>query len=33
MPRHSRRRICHALRWLRTKRLEKPWKKHGNIPL
>jgi propionyl-CoA carboxylase beta chain len=33
MPRDSRRRICHALRWLRTKRLENPWKKHGNIPL
>ena len=33
MPRRSRRRICHALRWLRTKRLENPWKKHGNIPL
>ena len=33
MPRDSRRRIRHALRWLRTKRLENPWKKHGNIPL
>jgi propionyl-CoA carboxylase beta chain len=33
MPHDSRRRICHALRWLRTKRLENPWKKHGNIPL
>jgi propionyl-CoA carboxylase beta chain len=33
MPRHTRWRICHALRWLRTKRLENPWKKHGNIPL
>ena len=33
MPHGTRRRICHALRWLRTKRLENPWKKHGNIPL
>ena len=33
MPRDTRRRVCTALRWLRTKRLENPWKKHGNIPL
>jgi propionyl-CoA carboxylase beta chain len=33
LPRRSRLRICRALRWLRTKRLENPWKKHGNIPL
>jgi propionyl-CoA carboxylase beta chain len=33
MPHGSRRRICRALRRLRTKRLENPWKKHGNIPL
>jgi propionyl-CoA carboxylase beta chain len=33
MPHGTRLRICHALRWLRTKRLENPWKKHGNIPL
>ena len=33
MPRSTRRRLCQALRWLRTKRLENPWKKHGNIPL
>ena len=33
LPRRTRLRICHALRWLRTKRLENPWKKHGNIPL
>jgi propionyl-CoA carboxylase beta chain len=32
-PRRSRLRICRALRWLRTKRLDNPWKKHGNIPL
>jgi propionyl-CoA carboxylase beta chain len=33
LPRRSRLRICRALRWLRTKRLDNPWKKHGNIPL
>jgi propionyl-CoA carboxylase beta subunit len=33
MPHDTRRRVCTALRWLRTKRLENPWKKHGNIPL
>jgi propionyl-CoA carboxylase beta chain len=33
MPRDTRRRVCTALRWLRTKRLDNPWKKHGNIPL
>jgi propionyl-CoA carboxylase beta chain len=33
MPRDSRRRIAHSLRWLRTKHLANPWKKHSNIPL
>jgi propionyl-CoA carboxylase beta chain len=33
MPHNTRLRICHALRWLRNKRLENPKKKHGNIPL
>ena len=33
MPHGTRRRICWSLRWLRNKRLENPWKKHGNIPL
>lgn len=33
MPRGTRRRIIHSLRWLRTKKLENPWKKHDNIPL
>jgi propionyl-CoA carboxylase beta chain len=33
MPHNTRPRICHALRWLRNKRLENPKKKHGNIPL
>jgi propionyl-CoA carboxylase beta chain len=33
MPHGTRRRIGRSLRWLRGKRLENPWKKHGNIPL
>ena len=33
MPRGTRRRIVHALRWLRGKRLENPPKKHDNLPL
>ncbi|MCS6877054.1 MAG: acyl-CoA carboxylase subunit beta [Geminicoccaceae bacterium] len=33
MPHGTRRRIAQSLRWLRTKKLENPWKKHGNIPL
>jgi propionyl-CoA carboxylase beta chain len=33
MPQNTRRRICGALRLLRTKRLDNPWKKHDNIPL
>lgn len=33
MPRETRSRICRDLRMLRNKRLENPWKKHGNIPL
>ncbi|GIX18070.1 MAG: propionyl-CoA carboxylase beta chain [Rhodothalassiaceae bacterium] len=33
MPHSTRRRICRALRFLRTKKLENPWKKHDNIPL
>jgi propionyl-CoA carboxylase beta chain len=33
MPRNTRRRICRALRMLRTKHVETPWKKHDNIPL
>ena len=28
-----RRRLCRALRMLRNKQLENPWKKHDNIPL
>ena len=33
MPHGTRRRIAGALRLLRTKQLENPWKKHDNIPL
>ena len=33
MPHATRRRIARALRLLRNKQLENPWKKHDNIPL
>ncbi len=33
MPRESRKRICRSLAMLRAKKLENPWRKHGNIPL
>ena len=33
MPHNTRRRIARALRMLRDKQLDNPWKKHGNIPL
>ena len=33
MPRNTRRRLCRALKMLAGKRLDNPWKKHGNIPL
>ena len=33
MPHSTRRRVAHALRWLATKKVAKPWRKHGNIPL
>ncbi|MGH1420645.1 MAG: acyl-CoA carboxylase subunit beta [Hyphomonas sp.] len=32
-PHSTRRRVAKALRTLRTKQLENPWKKHDNIPL
>lgn len=32
-PRDTRQRICRSLAMLRDKRLENPWRKHGNIPL
>jgi len=33
MPHDTRRQICRDLRMLRDKKLENPWKKHGNLPL
>ncbi|WP_038034488.1 acyl-CoA carboxylase subunit beta [Thermopetrobacter sp. TC1] len=33
MPRNTRRRLIRALRMLRNKHVEAPWKKHDNIPL
>ncbi|HER26779.1 MAG TPA: acyl-CoA carboxylase subunit beta, partial [Rhodospirillales bacterium] len=33
MPHNTRQRVCRSLRMLDGKRLENPWKKHGNIPL
>lgn len=33
MPRNTRVRVCRSLRMLAEKKLENPWKKHGNIPL
>ena len=33
MPSATRQRICRSLAMLRNKKLENPWRKHGNIPL
>ena len=33
MPHETRGRICRSLAMLRDKKLENPWRKHGNIPL
>ena len=33
MPHSTRRRVARALRLLRNKDLQNPWKKHDNIPL
>jgi propionyl-CoA carboxylase beta chain len=33
MPRDTRVRVCRSFRMLAGKKLENPWKKHGNIPL
>ncbi len=33
MPSNTRVRVCRSLRMLAGKKLENPWKKHGNIPL
>jgi propionyl-CoA carboxylase beta chain len=32
-PHETRKRICRSLTMLRAKKLENPWRKHGNIPL
>ena len=32
-PRSTRKRICRALALVKDKKLENPWKKHGNLPL
>lgn len=33
MPHETRKRICHSLRMLSNKKIDNPWRKHGNIPL
>src|SRR5881392_1944652 len=33
LPHETRKRICRSLVMLRDKKLENPWRKHGNIPL
>jgi len=33
MPHATRKRICRSLAMLREKKVENPWRKHGNIPL
>jgi propionyl-CoA carboxylase beta chain len=33
MPHETRKRLCRSLSMLRDKKLENPWRKHGNIPL
>ena len=33
MPHTTRRRICRSLTMLKDKKLDNPWRKHGNIPL
>ena len=33
MPHGTRRRVCRALTVLRDKKIDEPWRKHGNIPL
>jgi propionyl-CoA carboxylase beta chain len=33
MPNETRKRICRSLAMLKRKKLENPWRKHGNIPL
>ncbi len=33
MPANTRKRVCRSFAMLRNKKLENPWRKHGNIPL
>ena len=33
MPHETRKRVCRSLSMLKSKELENPWRKHGNIPL
>jgi len=33
MPHGTRSRVARSLRWLQSKQIQKPWRKHGNIPL
>ncbi len=33
MPRNTRQRICRSLAMLKNKKLENPWRRHGNMPL
>lgn len=33
MPHETRKRLCRSLAMLRDKKLQNPWRKHGNIPL
>lgn len=33
MPHETRKRICHSLLMLSNKKIDNPWRKHGNIPL
>jgi propionyl-CoA carboxylase beta chain len=33
MPHETRKRLCRSLAMLRDKKLDNPWRKHGNIPL
>ena len=33
LPHEMRKRICRSLVMLRDRKIENPWRKHGNIPL
>ena len=33
LPSETRKRICRSLVMLKDKKIENPWRKHGNIPL